>query len=152
MTDRPNPAAILQSLIGSWAIERRIDDVATLSGRAEVTRTGPDEAVYHERGTLRLSSGHESAAERKYIYRQCEGGLAVFFDERPPRLFHEVALIGDAGGGLHGAAEHVCVDDLYVTDYQFEPDGGFRIRHRVRGPRKDYTMVTFYRRIDGAGR
>ena len=100
ITPPSRPGAILQSLIGSWAIERRVDDMATLTGSVNFERSAENEAVYHETGTLRLSTGYEAAAERKYIYRQCGDGLAVFFDERPPRLFHMVKLIRDGDGYL----------------------------------------------------
>ena len=142
-----SPAAILSGLLGSWAIERRVDDGATLAGVARFTRSGDDEAIYHETGTLRLSTGQEVAAERAYVYRQCSDGLAVFFDEHPQSLFHKVALVRDAGGCLHGDAEHICAADLYLTRYQFDSPTRFRVRHRVRGPRKDYTIVTVYRKI-----
>ena len=147
MTVRSTSATILHSLIGAWTIERRVDDAATLTGSATFERSAANEAVYHEQGTLRLSTGYEASAERRYIYRQSPNGLAVFFDERPPRLFHAVALVRGAGGCLEGAAEHACGDDLYLTDYKFDSGADFRICHRVRGPRKDYTMVTVYRRI-----
>jgi hypothetical protein len=147
ITPPSRPGAILQSLIGSWAIERRVDDMATLTGSVNFERSAENEAVYHETGTLRLSTGYEAAAERKYIYRQCGDGLAVFFDERPPRLFHMVKLIRDGDGYLTGEAEHICADDVYLTDYKFDSDTQFRVRHRVRGPRKDYTIITLYRKI-----
>ena len=146
-----SPAAILSGLLGAWTIERNVTEGATLTGVARFTRTGEDEAAYHETGTLRLSTGYEVAAERRYIYRSRANGLAVFFDEQTPRLFHEVALVRAADGSLRGEAEHVCAEDVYRTDYNFGPDGGFRIRHRVHGPRKDYTIVTVYRKIAGAG-
>ena len=152
MTVHFKPATVLHSLIGAWAIERRIDDAATLTGSATFERSAANEAIYHEQGTLRLSTGYEAAAERRYIYQQRADGFAVFFDERPPRLFHGVKLVQDTYGCLHGEAEHACADDLYMTDYKFEPGMEFKIRHRVRGPRKDYTMVTLYRRIGNAGR
>lgn len=152
MTVRFRPATILHSLIGAWAIERRVDDAASLTGSATFERLAENEAVYHERGTLRLSTGYEAAAERKYIYRQCADGIAVFFAVRPPRLFHEVKLVQYTDGCLHGEAKHVCAEDTYLTQYQFDPAARFQVRHRVRGPRKDYAMVTFYRRIGDAGR
>jgi hypothetical protein len=146
------PGAILQSLIGSWAIERRIDAAATLTGAARFDRSGDAEAAYHEQGTLRLANGTEVAAERRYIFRQRLDGFVVFFDERPPRLFHQVKLVSDPDGCLRGAAEHVCADDIYLTDYQFDSCAQFQARHRVRGPRKAYTMVTVYRRMADTSR
>ena len=142
-----SPDTILQSLLGAWTIERRVDDAATLTGNATFERSREGEAVYHEQGTLRLSTGYEAAAERKYLYRQSPDGFAVFFAEHPPRLFHEVTLAREADGRLFGVAEHACADDLYRTEYQFEPGANFVICHRVRGPRKAYTMTTVYRRM-----
>ena len=71
------------------------------------------------------------------------GGFAVRFVESG-ELFHRVLLVQD-GDVLRGEAEHLCGADLYASTYEIG-DGGFAVRHRVKGPRKEYVMRTVYRR------
>ena len=93
---------------------------------------------------LRLLDGRAFDAHREYLYQRRPNGFAVLFAERPPRLFHEIALQpGDADGtAWTGTAAHQCSADLYDSHYRFLTDGGFTLRHTVRGPRKDYVSLT----------
>ncbi len=140
------PGEVFGRLVGSWEIARRIEPEGSLEGLAVFA---PDDAgglAYREEGMLRLASGFTAAAERRYLYRPRPAGFAVFFAERPPRLFHAVALAAERRARLLGRARHLCAADLYLSLYAFLPDGRFVVRHRVRGPRKAYRMTTWYRR------
>lgn len=140
------PAEVFGRLAGSWEIARRIAPEGALEGLAIFA---PDEGgglAYREEGTLRLPGGFTAAAERSYLYRPRPEGFAVYFAETPPRLFHDVVLWAVRDGRLRGRARHLCADDLYLTRYAFLPDGRFVVRHRVRGPRKAYSLTTWYRR------
>ncbi len=140
------PGAVFGRLAGRWEIARRIEPGGVLEGLAVFAPDGAGGLAYREAGALRLASGVTVAAERRYLYRAREDGFAVFFAERPPRLFHAVALSAERRGWLRGRARHLCAEDLYLSGYAFLPDGRFVLRHRVRGPRKAYRMTTWYRR------
>lgn len=132
---------MLENLKGTWRITRTISDGSHLEGEAEFTANGTH-LYYTERGTLHLPDGTQLHAERCYIFVPRNGGFAVYFDEEPMRLFHEIIV--DSEG--RGAAEHLCGDDLYHSAYDFQSDGSFNITHHVQGPKKHYTMITTYNR------
>jgi hypothetical protein len=139
------PDEVFRRLVGTWKIERSIEGHGTLAGEAVFAPTDDGMLAYRERGELRLDSGAVLTAEREYLFARRPGGLSVFFAEKPPRLFHEVILTGGEEY-LQATADHLCNADHYRSDYAFKADGSFVIRHVVRGPKKDYAIVTVYTR------
>jgi hypothetical protein len=142
-----DPSEVMNGLAGAWSFDRVVEGQGTMQGNATFTPLDQDRLAYREQGRLRLPNGTELQAEREYIFERCDGGFEVFFKETPPRLFHVIALAPRVGGGLGGAADHLCNLDTYRSSYTFLPDGGFVVRHVVSGPRKDYTMTTTYARM-----
>lgn len=141
---------ILASLLGSWVLDRTVDDGSAMAGEANFVPRCDDGVDYRERGLLTLPGGQSLDAERRFIFIENEGGFAVLFAETPPRLFHRVTLRRD-GASLVGVATHLCSADLYETSYEFRPGEGFVVEHRVSGPRKRYVIVTrYWRRERGA--
>ncbi len=140
------PGEVFGRLAGRWEFARRIAPDGSLQGQALFAPDGAGGLAYREAGTLRLAGGFTAPAERRYRFRPWKDGFAVDFAETPPRLFHEVALKAVRDGMLRGRARHLCAHDLYLTSYVFLPDGRLVVRHRVRGPRKAYSLTTWYRR------
>jgi len=138
---------VTEKLIGSWSFNRLIEGQATMQGIATFMRLNERSLAYREQGRLRLSNGTELQAERAYIFNKGDHGFRVFFEENPPRLFHEISLSASVGGALSGSAGHLCNLDNYQSSYTFLADGRFVVRHVVSGPRKDYTMTTTYTRV-----
>ena len=136
---------IFEGLLGQWRFEREIPGRAVMSGEACFTLVDEGTAVYEEAGEVRLEDGQRLHAKQSYVYRRVEGGFAVLFRETG-ELFQEVVFGVGAGGELRGEARHLCRADEYVSRYAFGLDGGFEVRHRVIGPRKDYSIRTVYRR------
>ena len=141
------PDLIFDELAGRWQIERRIDNGAVLTGTAIFKRAASNELRYCEEGRLRLPNGGQFDSEQKYVYGKLEGGFAVFFNETPLRLFHELHFQPDGRGAFRGHATHPCDNDLYNSEYAFLPDGSFVVQHQVTGPKKSYLMITQYHRI-----
>jgi hypothetical protein len=139
------PADVLARLDGDWTLVRHVDGRPLMSGLATFSANHDGSLAYHERGRLHLADGQALEAERRYLYRASPTGFAVFFFEKPPRLFHNVGL-ERAPSGLVSKASHRCKDDLYLSRYEFLADGTFFIRHEVSGPRKSYTLETSYGR------
>ncbi|WP_372425159.1 DUF6314 family protein [Salinarimonas chemoclinalis] len=140
-----SPDALLAGLAGDWVIDRVVEGLATLHGSARFAPTRAGALAYAESGTLTLAGGGRLRAERRYVFRAASGGFDVLFDETPERLFHSILPVPQ-GDALVGRAAHLCGADTYESTYRFEPDGGMRIVHRVRGPAKDYVSRTAYRR------
>ena len=140
-------SAVLNRLSGRWTFERSIEGHGSMTGTATFSPEG-ELLAYREQGALRLGDGSELQGEREYAYYGRQDGFAVFFAEKPPRLFHEVRLLETDDGHLHGQAEHRCGQDHYFSTYELRCDGSLLVRHVVRGPRKDYAVNTAYRRAD----
>jgi hypothetical protein len=137
---------VLDDLLGSWRLDRLIEGHATMRGQAAFTPAGEARLHYREDGRLVLNNGSEFDAAREYIFAPRAHGFSVLFQEKPPRLFHDVTLVAGQGGEWLGEADHPCGEDHYRSFYRFLPDGRFVIRHVVTGPRKGYTIVTNYSR------
>ena len=133
----------LMNFEGSWQVGRRIENAEGPEARFEgVARFEPDGAglVYAEEGELQLEGQPPIRGERRYLWRQEEDGtIAVFFDDG--RDFHRF----DPGAEAPGDRHH-CAPDVYDVTYDFGGWPEWESRWRVTGPRKDYVMVSRYRR------
>jgi Family of unknown function (DUF6314) len=139
---------VLNDLQGQWRLDRSIEGHATMQGQAIFMPADQGWLHYREDGRLVLANGSQFDAAREYIFAPRAQGFSVFFQENPPRLFHDVTLVAGQGGEWLGEADHPCGEDHYRSLYRFLPDGRFVIRHVVTGPRKGYTMVTGYSRAE----
>lgn len=134
----------LEAFAGRWMLERVIDDAKAgerLTAEGHVLFS-PDDAglVYDETSEMTLGDGRRLSGTRRYLWQpQPEGGIAVRFEDG--RLFHRIAP-----QGLIQEDRHDCPPDLYAGAYDFTGWPEFRVRWQVSGPRKDYRMVTVYRR------
>lgn len=126
----------LGDFIGPWRLSREIVQAdgtrGRFEGRAEWQAEGPG-ALYVEAGRLALPHG-TFRAERRYRW---DVQLNVFFEDG--RYFHTVPEAG-------GATGHRCDPDQYDVVYEFARWPDWQCRWQVRGPRKDYTMLSRYRR------
>ncbi len=143
MTDLPD----LKAFEGRWQLSRVIEDRRAQSeGRFEGSalfspHAGHDKVMdYFETGEMSYAGQPPMAASRAYIWQQEDCGIAVTFDDG--RAFHKID-----GKGVAPDAVHHCDPDLYHVSYDFS---GWAMRWRsvwrVQGPRKDYRMVSEYRR------
>ena len=131
----------LAELEGAWTLSRRIEDrrnaqMGTMEG-VSVWKPSALGLVQEETGEMVLGEGRPMQATRRYLWQAQDGGLDVYFDDG--RFFHRVP---DAGR----AARHDCDPDVYVVRYDWTWPLGFQTTWVVTGPRKDYTMVSEFRR------
>ncbi len=122
---------------GAWRFDRRVTEaggrVTHVAGRAVWRRDGAG-LVCEEAGEMQLPGHAPMRVTRRTLWGP---GLCVAFEDGRP--FHQVP----PGGG---AVAHWCAPDQYDGHYDFGRWPDFRVDWRVRGPRKDYHMVTDYRR------
>jgi hypothetical protein len=169
--------AAFRALQGDWTIHRRIDSKrggfpsGTLSGTASFHPRAPTpdrsgqifdfEYLYIESGTFTFATGQSMTASRRYVYRyaEAEDKLSVWF-VKPERnlevdyLFHNLHFVppkeAEGEGACVAKADHLCVEDMYWTDYRLPLKGialhTFETTHKVKGPSKDYVSRTEYRR------
>lgn len=164
--------AAFRALQGDWVISRRIvskdqNFSGTLEGQASFHPRFPTqdhfdlEYLYVESGTFKSASGMEMRASRRYVYRYSEvkDELSVWFvkpehDLEVDYLFHTLEFQQPAearkAGAVIAKADHLCVDDMYWTQYTVPLEGialrRFTVQHTVKGPSKDYVATTRYSR------
>lgn len=130
-------ARVLADFEGTWLIDRRIVQRSGPRGRfAGTAQWAPDAdgMRYSEVGELEIEGQPPMHAERKYRWGR---DLTVFFPDGT--FFHQVPALG-------GLARHWCAPDMYSVRYRFARWPEFETVWRVTGPRKDYAMVTRYKR------
>ncbi|WP_298358932.1 DUF6314 family protein [uncultured Litoreibacter sp.] len=135
----------LQDFEGAWVLTRIIEDRMTqaqgrLSGTAEFVAREAGGFDYRETGELTYGSQPPMAATRTYIWEPIETGIAVSFEDgRPFHVIAEDRLMPDAN--------HHCDPDWYHVSYDFTRWPDWRAVWRVVGPRKDYRMLSEYKRV-----
>jgi hypothetical protein len=124
---------------GLWTLTRYIAQRnapdAELRGSATM-RPDADGLIYHEVGLLTVGDSPPVQAERRYLWRDGgNGAIEVLFEDG--RAFHRIdpANLNDT---------HWCDPDTYDVTYDFKTWPNWSSTWRVRGPRKDYDMVTRY--------
>lgn len=136
----------LAAFAGDWVIRRDIEDLragetGALAGTARFT-PAPGGLAYLEEGALTLANRPPVAASRSYFWRQGGAGvIEVLFADG--RLFHSFDAEDTAP-----AAVHDCPPDRYRVRYDFRSWPRWTAEWRVRGPRKDYAMVTRFQPAD----
>jgi hypothetical protein len=125
----------LQDFKGRWRLQREIVHAdapdARFEGEAVWSEAG-DSLAYRETGRLTVTGHPPMETERRYLWR---AGLRVYFDDG--RFFHQVPPEG-------GEARHWCDPDDYHVVYRFEDWPEFETVWTVKGPRKEYRMISRY--------
>ena len=135
------PLPTLADFEGDWSIDRQIDDhrvgqLGRFRGTARFL-TVPSGLAYHETGLLTLGSAAPVTATRDYLWRWQAGRICVdYVDGRPFHDFNPAAP----------SAHHHCLPDDYTVTYDFSDWPRWHAHWRVTGPRKDYTMISRYKR------
>jgi hypothetical protein len=137
----------LDFLLGTWRVERWIDDalsgdVGTFHGTATfVTEDGDDRRVrFDESGVVRFGD-YSGRASRRLFFSE---GLGSLIDVSFADGHHFIEL--DLREGT-SKDHHQCARDGYdVTTVVIDSDR-IEERWRVRGPAKDYTAVTLMTRV-----
>jgi hypothetical protein len=171
------PRAVFRALHGNWTLHRRITSTkgalpsGVFSGTAQFLPRFPTpdksgdkfdlEYLYIETGTFTPAGAQPITASRRYVYRYSEAKdqMSVWF-VKPDRnlevdyLFHDLSFAApqeaEEQGACFAKADHLCVDDMYDTQYRFRMKGialkAFNVTHAVKGPSKDYVAMSDFRR------
>lgn len=152
----PTVEALFAALQGRWRLARTFTSRSTTlpsgsaTGTATFTLREGDELLQTETGRFTPEDGSAIDFARRYVFVLRDGGLDVHFaDSSGVRggHFHRIAFDGaDRATGT----EHLCIRDLYRTEYRFrwagETLGAFEIDDEVSGPAKDWRATTVYER------
>jgi Family of unknown function (DUF6314) len=134
---------VFSALAGTWDLSRTIGEWK-FRGSAVFRLQDENELRYEETGILSKEGNADIPAFRRYVYRYEADRIAIYFDGHPKRIFQLLDLKCARNGHWEGQAEHLCPPDHYASRYSFGRET-IEITHLVRGPRKDYDMVTNYR-------
>jgi hypothetical protein len=123
------------------------------------------EYLYVEDGEFSANNGMTFRATRRYVWRydETKDKLSVWFARtddplRVDYLFHEIAFLipdesaddNQAYKGWQAKASHLCIEDMYSVQYNFNFKAvnlkEWKLGYSVKGPKKDYTIVGKYRR------
>ena len=135
----------LEAFAGDWEIEREIEDVkggrhGRFTGRARFTPS-PEGLRYREEGRLALDDGAGDGRDARLPLARRRGGGDRGAVRRRPACSTASSL-----DEPDPAAEHACPPDTYRVRYDFARWPRWRAEWRVTGPRKDYGMVSRFRR------
>jgi hypothetical protein len=137
----------LDFLLGTWSVERWIDDalsgdVGTFHGTAVFSREGGDNSrvCFEETGVVRFGD-YSGRASRQLFF--AEGHDSVF-DVSFADGHHFIEL--DLREGT-SKDHHQCRDDGYDVTTVVIDDNQVEERWRVRGPAKNYVAVTLMTRV-----
>jgi hypothetical protein len=130
----------LQAFQGLWQVERAIEDVrAGRTGRFRGTARFVPAAgglAYSEEGRLELDGAPPMQAGRRYLWGDGGAGtIEVRFEDG--RFFHRFCA-----DEPEPAAAHDCPPDHYRVRYDFQRWPRWQAEWQVRGPRKDYGMLS----------
>lgn len=132
----PPDAPLSEWLAGDWSVDRDIDDGrGAFRGVASFVPQQDGTLCWHETGTLTL----DGATVAAYRTLSIDPDGQVRFDDGRP--FHRLVL---AGGTCD--AFHPCGPDRYDGRYEVLGPDAFLVTWRVRGPDRDDTIVSHYRR------
>jgi hypothetical protein len=142
---RPVAPGALADFAGPWLVERRIEDrlagrIVAGAGQALLAGDGAGGLRYDE--TLTLHHGGPErplTGVRTYLWAQAGDHVEVRFSDG--RRFHRFALGVAITGDVHD-----CAPDRYAGRYDFARWPDWQVQWEVAGPRKNYRMVTRYRR------
>ena len=144
-------AAIFRCLEGSWSLVRQIEPEGRFHGEAQFLPLDGGTLHYREEGVLE-KDGREIAGYREFLYRLV--GDRIVIDFADPQRFRQpyVSLSFDREGTAFVArAEHFCAPDRYVHEMGWHNADHFMTDIRVKGPAKDYRLITRYARRTDSG-
>ena len=141
----PVAPGALADFAGLWLVERRIEDhlagrTVAGAGRALLAGDGAGGLRHDETLTLQLDGQERPlTGVQTYLWVQAGDHVEVRFSDG--RRFHRFALGVASTGDVHD-----CAPDRYSGRYDFARWPDWQVQWKVAGPRKNYLMVTRYRR------
>lgn len=131
-------------LLGSWTLERTVDDRTTgetrsVDGSTTLSLLDDGRVRWDENGVMRWS-GHEVPVSRTLFVEPRDDDWFVTFEDGRP--FHPWST--------ETPVDHDCPPDVYTGTITTDGDGAgtrsWSITWTARGPAKDYTMVSLLAR------
>jgi len=141
---KTNPSLFFDLLKGRWYIARTLTPGGVFKGDAFFNEVNAGVLTYEEQGTLILDDGTILNPSKRYQWREEEGNIALYFDDGVTKgtRFHTLNFIDKN----RAEAEHLCGEDFYQSEYQFNFPDTFTVIHTVKGPSKNYVSLSQFTR------
>lgn len=136
----PTTRQIFESLLGSWTFERVIRPGGSIKGTVEFLLKDPNTYSYKEEGTFLNERSEEFETSREYLYCYRNNTIEVLFSDG--KSFLTLEFISPQ----YAIGTHTCSEDNYEAFYSFLSPISFTVEYSVKGPRKEYEMLTFFTR------
>lgn len=129
-------------LAGTWTLTRWINDEAPLAGTVAVSRLVHRRWLWQEQVRTPLQDGGMMEGVQAYEVVLEKGKARLYFASGPNKgaLFQELPLTRTPAA----PSRHQCGADIYQTQLEVLSRREIRVTHHVKGPRKDYVMVSAY--------
>ena len=149
MTDHKTLFLLLE---GDWQFSREIHGSyeAKLEGTASFQHEeGDDEKrkyLYTENAQVQMADGSEYASKQSYIYQLKDDGIDVFKQEEGKwKLMHQLQFSSSEKTCV-ASHVHQCGQDQYAATYSIKSEDEFELSYQIKGPKKDYSIVSVYSR------
>jgi hypothetical protein len=140
---------VFDLLLGRWNFVREVSRQASMVGRATIALVEEGTALYEETARVTLANGQTLNARQRYLYQRSAhpvNGFDILF-ESTQNLFQSLKFSHVGDGRLAASASHLCQADSYFSEYELVGEDRFYVQHTVRGPEKDYVVLTTYLRV-----
>ena len=132
-------------LTGQWHLHREITDhrqqqTGRLIGTARFIVSGDHAMDWQENGRLIMGDHNGEAWQRYRLCRTANGDTQILFPDG--RRFFDLPA-GQTTLTMH----HNCAPDRYDGMVSVQDIDHWQLQWRVQGPRKDYAMVSHYKRV-----
>ncbi|MBS0603935.1 MAG: hypothetical protein JSS60_02740 [Verrucomicrobia bacterium] len=137
---------IFHSLEGRWTLSRFISGHGKMEGTATFKKNSSDNTCLHyrEEGVFIGDNGKANNVFREYYYRLSNDTISVLFSKKPEKLFHILSFADTSP--ITATASHLCECDNYDAIYTFATPDEFTLFYSVKGPKKDYSIQTVFKR------
>lgn len=141
-----NALSIFRWLEGTWSLSRQITGTGKMNGKAVFRLENPinlNRYHYREEGILTFLTNQSLNFHREYVYEYDENHqiINVYFNENPLKFFHKLQFSTDFKSA---DASHLCINDRYDAYYTFLNENQFGLQYRVKGPKKDYQIISTF--------
>ena len=148
---------IFQLLKGQWSINRKFDDrtssdlSGSASGRTTLKSNNETILSYNEIVEAAFNNGVESTGTTSYKFKIEQNKLHQYLvsSNKESHMF-ELNFFA-TNGKKYAKASYICEKDKYDVVYSFLDNSQFYVIYTVTGPKKNYTTLTSYERVELIG-
>jgi hypothetical protein len=115
-------------------------------GSVQVERVDDQTILFRESGSWIPETGRQTTFTNVFRWTMDADGRSIRLEHLrlgPDRPVHLFDLMLTAAGALQSAEPHVCREDRYAAQLEYD-DGGIRLQWKITGPKKDETICYRY--------